>query len=203
MVVAKILAQLYPDATVFLNHGNPLELLIAVMLSAQSTDKQVNKVTEKLFKKYHTIDDYIRAQPKEFEKDIFSSGFYRIKTKNILATARLIKEKFNGRVPNTMEDLLTLPGVARKTANIVLQNAYGSVVGIPVDTHVRRLARLYGLTDEMDPNKIERDLMALLPQQEWKSFSYRLIQYGRDHCPARNHMHEQCPIVIALAGFTP
>jgi len=192
--IAKALAKLYPKATVFLNHGNPLELLVAVMLSAQCTDKQVNKVTAALFKKYRKLDDYAKARIPVFEKDIRSTGFYHAKAKNVIGTAKLIREKFGGKVPRTMEELTHLPGVGRKTANIVLWNAYGILSGIPVDTHVRRLARAYGLTDEEDPNKIEEDLMKLLPRKEWGKISYRLIEYGREYCPARPHDHEKCPL---------
>ena len=167
---------------------------MAVILSAQCTDKKVNEVTEKLFKKYKTLDDYVKASPEEFERDIKSTGFYRNKAKNILAAAKIIKEKFGGRVPRTMEEILTLPGVARKTANIVLGNAYGVVEGIAVDTHVRRLVRLWGLTKENNADKIERDLMQIIPKKEWFNFTYRTINYGRKYCPAKKHDHSKCPI---------
>jgi endonuclease-3 len=191
---AQVLAKLYPNEKVFLDHGNPWELLVAVMLSAQSTDVQVNKVTEKLFKKYRKLDDYVQASQAEFEKDIYSTGFYRTKAKNVLAAAKIVKEQFNGKVPRTMEELLTLPGVARKTANIVLQSAYGVVVGIPVDTHVARFAKVYGFSDETDPVKIERDLMMLFPEKEWLRLAYRIVSYGRQYCPARKHDHANCPL---------
>lgn len=192
--VDRKLKKLFPKAHMLLCYGNNWELLVAVELSAQCTDKKVNEVTEKLFKKYHTLSDYVKANPREFEKDIFQTGFYRNKTKNILAAAKKIQNEFNGKIPKTMEEILTVPGVARKTANVVLGNAYGIVEGIAVDTHVRRLARLWGLTKENDPVKIERDLMEILPKKEWFDFTYRTIDYGRKYCPAKKHNHEKCPI---------
>ncbi len=192
--IIKKLKKLFPRAKTSLNYGNNWELLVAVILSAQCTDKKVNEVTEKLFKKYKTLDDYVKASPEEFERDIKSTGFYRNKAKNILAAAKIIKEKFGGRVPRTMEEILTLPGVARKTANIVLGNAYGVVEGIAVDTHVRRLVRLWGLTKENNADKIERDLMQIIPKKEWFNFTYRTINYGRKYCPAKKHDHSKCPI---------
>lgn len=188
------LKKLFPKAEIALKFGNNWELLVAVELSAQCTDKKVNEVTEKLFKKYRTLDDYVRANPKEFERDIHSAGFYRNKTKNILAAAKMVKGKFGGKLPKTMEEMLEIPGVARKTANVVLGNAYGVVEGIAVDTHVKRLARALGLTDHADPVKIERDLMALIPKKAWFSFTYRLINYGRTYCVARPHDHKSCPL---------
>jgi len=170
-------------------------MLIAVILSAQCTDKKVNEVTEALFKKYRTLDDYVNADLAEFEHRIHSTGFYHNKAKNILGAARMLKEQFDSVIPKTMEEMLLLPGVARKTANVVLGNAYGVVEGIAVDTHVRRLARLWGLTDEMNPEKIERDLMEILPREEWFLFTYRVIEYGRNYCPARpRHDHMNCPV---------
>lgn len=192
--IARALAKLFPKSKVFLNHGNPWELLVAVMLSAQCTDKQVNKVTAKLFKKYRRLSDYLKVSRKEFEKDIFATGFYKNKAKHILGVAETIQERFRGKVPKTMQEMLTLKGVGRKTANIVLANAYEIVVGIPVDTHVRRLARVLSLTREENPDKIEQDLMKLFPKREWFPLSYRLIEYGRKYCPARNHNHKQCPL---------
>ncbi len=185
--------KLHPHATIALQYGSNWELLVAVILSAQCTDKKVNEVTAKLFKKYKTLNDYVKAEPQEFEKDIYQTGFFRAKTKNILAAAKMVKERFNGEIPKTMAEMLTLPGVARKTANVVLGNAYGVVEGIAVDTHVRRLAKLFGLTRHHDPVKIEKDLMALLPKKEWFDFTYRLIDYGRMHCTARCK-HEKCPL---------
>ena len=192
--IARALAKLYPQAKVLLSHRNPLELLVATVLSAQCTDAMVNKVTKKLFKKYRTFNDYLKADQKQFAKDIHSTGFYRQKAKHILAAARIIHLKFNDKVPRAMDELLMLPGVGRKTANIVLQNAYGIAVGIPVDTHVRRLSRLLGLTRNTDPDKIEQDLMRLFPKKEWVLLSYRLIAYGREFCPSRSHDHSKCPL---------
>jgi len=185
--ILKKLRELFPDAAIVLKYGNAWELLVAVILSAQCTDKQVNIVTEKLFQKYKNLDDYIKATQEEFEQDVKSTGFYRNKAKNILASAKIVKERFGGKVPDTMEDLLTLPGVARKTANVVLGNAYGIVQGIAVDTHVMRLSQKLGLTDYKDPVKIERDLMELLPQKDWFFFTYGIIEYGRHVCMARKH----------------
>ena len=192
--ITRALKKLFPHAKITLNYGNNWELLVAVMLSAQCTDKKVNEVTQTLFTKYRTLDDYVNADRKEFEKDIRSTGFYRNKAKNILASAKIIKETFGGKVPAAMNELLTLPGVARKTANIVLGNAYGIVEGIAVDTHVKRLSRLLGLTDQTNPNKIEKDLMEIIPKKEWFDFTYRLIEYGRKYCPARPHEHAKCPL---------
>lgn len=192
-IVAK-LKELYPQAKIELNFSNPVELLIAVILSAQCTDKMVNRVTEKLFKKYKSLDDYVNADQTVFEQDIKSTGFYKNKAKNILATTKLIKEQYNSKVPDTMEEILKLPGVARKTANVVLGNAYGIVDGIAVDTHVRRLTNLLGLTESDDPIKIERDLMGVIPREEWLPFSHRLILYGRYYCPAKAHDHSKCPL---------
>ncbi len=158
-----------------------------MILSAQCTDKKVNEVTARLFKKYRKLDDYVRANPSEFEQDIHATGFYRAKAKNILAAARIVSERFKGKVPCTMDELLTLPGVARKTANVILGNACGKVEGIAVDTHVKRFAQKFDLTDSSDPKKIERDLMELLPKREWYGITYRLIEYGRRYCPARKH----------------
>ncbi len=196
--IIKKLKELFPNAKIVLKYSNNWELLVAVMLSAQCTDKMVNKVTEKLFKKYTTLDNYVRADPKEFEIDIRSTGFFRNKTKNILAVAKMIKEKFKGKVPNTMKDLLTLPGVARKTANVVLGNAFGIYEGIAVDTHVRRLSKLYGLTDQDDPDKIEQDLMKIVSKKDWFKFTYLMIDYGRRYCLARRHDHKSCPLILAL-----
>lgn len=200
---AKIVAtlkKLFPKANIALEYSNNWELLVAVILSAQCTDKKVNEVTEKLFKKYPYLDDYIKANPKEFERDIKSTGFYRNKTKNILKSAKIVKEKFSGKIPDTMKEILTLPGVDRKTANVVLGNAYGVVEGIAVDTHVKRLSRILGLTNNSDTVKIERDLMEILPKKEWLGFTYRLIAYGRKYCPARPHNHTICPLKYIRHG---
>lgn len=192
--IDRVFKKLFPCAQCALTYGNPWELVVAVQLSAQCTDKKVNEITPALFKKYRALDDYARADAREFQKYIHASGFFRSKTKNILGAARMVLEKFHGRVPRTMEEILTLPGVARKTANVVLGNAYGVVEGIAVDTHVRRLARALGLTKEWDPNKIEKDLMRIFPKKEWFAITYRLIEYGRKYCPARRHNHSRCPL---------
>lgn len=192
--VVSALKKLFPKAKIVLNYGNQWELMVAVQLSAQCTDKKVNEVTARLFRKYRTLEDYVKAKPNVFEQDIRSTGFYRNKTKNILAAAKLVKQKFAAKLPRTMEEMLAIPGVARKTANIVLGNAYGVVEGIAVDTHVRRLTRRMGLTDNNDPEKIERDLMAILPKKEWPKLTYRLIDYGRKYCSAKPHRHQDCPL---------
>ena len=194
---AKIVAalkKLFPNARIVLNYSSNWELLVAVILSAQCTDKKVNEVTAKLFKKYRALNAYLKANPKEFEKDIRPTGFFRAKTKNILAAANMVKEKFGGKIPKTMAEMLKIPGVARKTANVVLGNAYRVVEGIAVDTHVRRLSQKLGLTDHDDPVNIERDLMALLPKSEWFTFTYRMIDYGRAICPARKHDCQNHPL---------
>lgn len=200
-LILKNLKKLFPQAHIALKYGNNWELLVAVQLSAQCTDKKVNEVTDKLFKKYRTFNDYVEADPQEFERDIHATGFFRQKTKNILAAARIIKEKYKEKVPRTMEEMLKLPGVARKTANVVLGNAYGVVEGIAVDTHVKRLARLLGFTRHADPVKIEKDLMVQIPREEWFDFTYRLIDYGRKYCVARPHKHEDCPLTKILSDL--
>jgi endonuclease-3 len=186
-LISEELKRLFPQAEIALNYGSHWELLVAVVLSAQCTDKKVNEVTSPLFKKYRTLEDYVTADQAEFEQDIKPTGFYRNKAKNILASAKLVKEKYDGRVPKDMQDLLSLPGVARKTANIIQGNAFGIVEGIAVDTHVRRLSIKLALTEQKDPDKIEKDLMQILPQEEWFNFSYRMIDYGRKICAARKH----------------
>lgn len=193
--ILKVLKRLYPHPKCALHYRTPWQLLVAVILSAQCTDKKVNEVTEKLFKKYKTLDDYARAVPTEFERDIYSTGFYRAKTKNILAAAQAIKENFSGNVPKTMGEMITIPGVGRKTANVVLGELYGVTEGIAVDTHVIRLSRLLGLTKHTDAVKIERDLLNIVPEKERVYFSLALILYGREYCPAKRHDHTKCPLV--------
>jgi len=188
--IIKLLRKEYPQARIALNFASPLELLVATILSAQSTDVTVNKVTPALFKKYRTVRDYARADIKEFEKEIYSTGFYHNKSKNIIAAAQMILEKYHGNIPQTMDEMLEIPGVARKTANIVLYNAHGVVAGIPVDTHVRRLSQRLGLSKQEDPVKIEQDLMKLVPRDMWGHFSYLLIDHGRAVCQAKK---PQCP----------
>lgn len=197
-IILKTLKELFPHPKIALNYTTDFELLVAVILSAQCTDKLVNKVTEPLFKKYKTLADYADADLAEFEQDIHSVNFYRNKAKNILATAKIIKEKYGGKIPDTMENLLSLPGVARKTANVVLGNIYHKIVGIVVDTHVKRLSQLYGLTKNDTPEKIEQDLMKIIPKEEWFELSYRLIDYGRAYCTARPHDHANCPLTKVL-----
>lgn len=192
--IIDVLQKEYPKAKTALHFSNPIEILVATILSAQCTDERVNKVTAELFKKYKTVDDYANADIKKFEQEIKSTGFYKMKAKNIINATKIIKEKFNGKVPDTMQDLITLPGVARKTANVVLGNAYGKVEGIVVDTHVRRLSYRIGLTKNTDPNKIEQDLMKIVPKDKWFIFSYLLIDHGRKVCSARRPLCEECVI---------
>jgi endonuclease-3 len=182
----------YPDARIALSYSNPLELLVATVLSAQCTDEIVNRVTSNLFTSYHTVEDYAHANLERFEQEVRSTGFYRIKARNIINAAKLIVANFGGSVPKTMAELITLPGVARKTANIVLYNAYGVIEGIAVDTHVRRVSRRLGLTSSSDPVKVERDLMKKVPKAKWGSFPYLLIEHGRAVCTARHPKYEIC-----------
>ncbi|OHA67747.1 MAG: endonuclease III [Candidatus Wildermuthbacteria bacterium RIFCSPHIGHO2_02_FULL_47_12] len=193
--VVVLLRKLFPSAKIVLKYRNNWELLVAVILSAQCTDKKVNEITEKLFKKYKSLADYVKADPREFEQDIRPAGFFRNKTKNILAAARMVQERFGGKIPRTMEEMLCLPGVARKTANVVLGNAYGIVEGIAVDTHVLRLSQKLGLTKHKDPVKVEQDVMKLVPRKDWFFFTYGMIEYGRRICPARKH---DCKAHVAL-----
>jgi endonuclease-3 len=192
--VIRTLEDAYPGATIALNFSNPLELLIATILSAQCTDAKVNEVTATLFQKYRTPEDYLAVPEDELKADIKPTGFFNQKALSIRETCRRIVEVYDGRVPDTMEDLITLRGVARKTANIVLANAFGKVEGIPVDTHVKRLANRIGFSTESDPDKIEQDLMRLIPREKWSSFSYVLIDHGRAICQARRPQCETCPI---------
>lgn len=181
-----------PDVDIALAHSTPLELLVATVLSAQCTDVRVNEVTERLFKKYRSAHDYIAASQEELEKEIYSTGFYRNKAKNIKKMCEIIVNDFNGEVPDTMEGLLTLPGVARKTANIVLSRAFAKVEGIAVDTHVKRLSFRLGLTENTDPERIEKDLMRLVPKNSWDTFSLLLIHHGRTICSARKPLCRDC-----------
>lgn len=193
------LTKLHPAAGMILRYSTNWELLVAVMLSAQCTDKQVNKVTENLFTKYRTLTAYAKADLGAFERDIYSTGFYRTKAKNIIAAANYLLAHHGGEVPRAMHEMLQIPGVARKTANVVLGNAYGIYEGIAVDTHVKRLARLFGLTTESTPEKIERDLMAIIPKKDWFRFTYLLIDFGRAYCPARPHDHRKHPLGDLIA----
>ncbi|HXG62243.1 MAG TPA: endonuclease III [Planctomycetota bacterium] len=192
--IVEILARTYPDARCALRHRNALELLVATILSAQCTDARVNEVTRELFRKYRTARDYAEADPAELERAVRSTGFYRAKARAIREAARILVEKHGGRVPDTMEALVELPGVARKTANVVLGTWFGKATGVVVDTHVRRVARRLGLTRHEDPKKIEQDLMRILPQEEWIDFSHRLIWHGRRLCTARKPKCAECPL---------
>jgi endonuclease-3 len=190
----ELLEKEHRDAKIALNHANPLELLIATILSAQCTDERVNIVTKTLFKKYRSVEDYAGADLKELEQDIRSTGFYRNKARNIKKCCQMILDKFGSQVPRAMEEILELPGVARKTANIVLSNAYGVVEGIAVDTHVRRLSRRLGLTVNDNPDKIEQDLMKLVPKSKWMRFTELLIFHGRKTCTAKRPKCETCVV---------
>lgn len=190
--IINLLEKVHPDAKLALKWSNPLELLVATILSAQCTDERVNRVTESLFKKYRTAEDYANANLEEFENDIRTISFYRNKARNIKKACQILVEKYNSEVPKTMEDLLSLPGVARKTANVVLSNAYGIFEGIIVDTHVSRVSRRLGLTSETDPEKIERDLMEIVPREKWLRFADLLIFHGRRICTARNPKCDEC-----------
>ncbi len=192
--IVRILSDAYPEAKVALNFSNPLEMLVATILSAQCTDERVNMVTKTLFDKYRTPQDYVKVPESELAADIKPTGFFNQKTRSIRGACQRIADAYHGRVPDTMEDLLTLPGVARKTANIVLGNAFGKVEGIAVDTHVRRLSERLGFSKEHDPDKIERDLMGLIPRPRWFPFTYVLIDHGRAICVARNPRCEACPV---------
>ena len=193
----KIIARLknaYPDAKCSLNHSNPLELLIATILSAQCTDERVNIVTADLFRKYRTCMDYLSVPASELQNDIRTTGFFRNKTKSIQGACKVLNEQYACRIPQTMEELLQLPGVARKTANVVLGNAFGIATGIVVDTHVTRLSRRLGLTTSKPAEKIERDLVELVPKKDWIDFSHLLIYHGRRVCKARKPLCEKCVV---------
>lgn len=191
--IIKVLKKLFPKAKTVLNYKTPWELLVAVILSARNTDKKVNEVTKKLFAKYKSVRGYANADLTELEKDLGQLGLFRQKAKFIKKSAEIIIDKYNGKIPNTMEDLLALPGVGRKTANIVLGNIYKIYEGIAVDTHVTRLSRLFGLTNNKDANKIEQDLMQILPKNEWFNFTNRMIEYGRAYCKS-SCKHTTCPL---------
>ncbi len=196
--IYKRLQQHYPEARSALNWRNPFELLVATILSAQSTDATVNRVTKELFKKYPTAEALAAADRKELERDIYATGFYRRKAKSIQAMAQKLVDEFQGQVPENMEEMLTLPGVARKTANVVLNEAIhsqtGAYEGIAVDTHVKRVAYRLGLTDQTDPEKVEQDLMKLLPRESWRQAANALILLGRQYCTARKPNHADCPL---------
>ena len=192
--ISRQLKSAYPDAKCTLNHANAFELLIATILSAQCTDERVNIVTADLFRKYRKPEDYLKVSPSELQNDIRTTGFFRNKAKSIQGTAKMLTEQYGGRVPNTIVELLELPGVARKTANVVLGTAFGVSSGIVVDTHVTRLARRMGLTEQKQAEKIERDLVEIVPRKDWVVFSHLLIAHGRKICKARNPLCAQCLI---------
>lgn len=204
--IIEILQRVYPTAHCELVFSNPLELLVATILSAQCTDKRVNMVTAELFQRYRTASDYARAGEEEMEEAIHSTGFYRNKAKNIRAMGAELVEKYNGEVPDTMDALIQLPGVGRKTANVVLGNAFGKNEGVVVDTHVSRVSHRLGLTTSRNPEKIERELMALIPREEWTNFSHWLIWHGRQRCYARKpdcagcELQEICPSAFKVNG---
>jgi endonuclease-3 len=190
--VVRRLAAEYPDAKCALHFGNPLELLIATILSAQCTDERVNIVTRDLFKKYRSAKDYASADANQLEQDIRTTGFFRNKAKSIRGCCRLLLERHQGELPSRLEELVELPGIGRKTANVVLGTAMGLATGVVVDTHVHRVSRRLGLTRQNDPVKIEQVLMRLIPQQEWINFAHRMIWHGRRVCTARNPACERC-----------
>jgi len=192
--IIRLLKKEFPSIKCALDFKNPFELLTAVILSAQCTDARVNIITQNLFKKYRTIQDYANVSQKELEKDIHSAGFYRNKAKNIINSAKMILKDFGGKVPDTMEELLLLPGVARKTANVVLGTAFNKSEGIAVDTHVIRISNLLELTKNSDPVKIEQDLMKIVPQKDWTEVSFLIQTLGRRICKARNPDCKSCPI---------
>jgi endonuclease-3 len=195
------LAAEHADAAIALTFRNPLELLVSVMLSAQTTDVNVNRVTERLFEKYHRPEDYLAVPQEELERDIFATGFFRQKAKALRGTMAMLIEEFDGEVPERFDDLLRLPGVARKTANVV-SSERGNAQGIVVDTHVRRLSQRLGFTRQEDPVKIERDLMKLVPREDWARFPHLLIWHGRRICDARNPRCEECPLALDLCPST-
>src|SRR5882762_8640716 len=192
--IIRLLKKAYPDAKCSLNHSNPFELLIATILSAQCTDARVNIVTQDLFRKYRKPEDYLKVSEKELQRDIRTTGFFRNKTKSIQGTAKVLTEQYDGKVPETMEELLELPGVARKTANVVLGNAFGISSGVVVDTHVTRLSHRLDLSREKTAEKIELDLIEIVPKKDWVIFSHLLIAHGRATCKARNPLCDECVV---------
>lgn len=192
--VIRRLNRAYPDAHTALNHTNAFELLVATILSAQSTDERVNIVTADLFRKYRKPEDYLKVPAHELEKDIHSTGFFRMKTKSLQGTAKMLLERFAGEVPHTMDELLELPGVARKTANVVLGNAFGIKAGVVVDTHVMRLSHRLNFSQEKTAEKIEQDLIEIVPKKDWVLFPHLMIYHGRRICKARNPLCEECVV---------
>ena len=192
--VIRLLKRDYPDAKCSLNHTNAFELLIATILSAQCTDARVNIVTQDLFRKYRKPEDYLKVSAKELERDIRTTGFFRNKTKSIQGTAKVLTEEYGGKVPNTIEELLELPGVARKTANVVMGNAFGVSSGVVVDTHVTRLSHRLGLSRQKTAEKIEQDLVTIVPKKDWVIFPHLMIAHGRAICRARNPLCAECVV---------
>ena len=192
--IIRLLKRAYPDAKCSLDHANAFELLIATILSAQCTDVRVNIVTQDLFRKYRKPQDYLKVSPKELEQDIRTTGFFRNKTKSIQGTAKVLTESYGGKVPETIEELLELPGVARKTANVVLGNAFGISSGVVVDTHVTRLSHRLSLSAQKTAEKIEQDLIEIVPRKDWVIFSHLLIAHGRATCKARNPLCAECVV---------
>ena len=192
--IISLLKKAYPDAKCSLNHSNAFELLIATILSAQCTDARVNIVTQDLFRKYRKPEDYLKVPEKELQRDIRTTGFFRNKTKSIQGTAKVLTEQYGSKVPETIEELLELPGVARKTANVVMGNAFGIASGVVVDTHVTRLSHRLGLSAEKTAEKIENDLIGLVPKKDWVIFSHLLIAHGRAICKARSPLCDQCVV---------
>jgi len=192
--IIRRLKRAYPGAKCSLNHSNPFELLIATILSAQCTDERVNIVTADLFRKYTKPEDYLKVSPRELEKDIQSTGFFRNKTKSIQGASKLLSEEYGSQVPHTMDELLELPGVARKTANVVLGNAFGIKAGVVVDTHVTRLSHRLSLTEQKTAEKIEQDLIPIVPRKDWVIFPHLMIYHGRKICKARNPLCAECTI---------
>lgn len=192
--VVRLLVRAYPEATCALDFRTPLELLVATILSAQCTDQRVNQVTKELFRKYRSAADYAQAPARELERMIQSTGFFRNKAKCIQGACQILAEQYKGEVPKDLDSMVQLPGVGRKTANVVLGTAYGIPSGVVVDTHVTRLSRRLGLSQKKDPEKIEQELMELLPRQQWIDFSHRLIRHGRVCCTARRPRCSECPL---------
>lgn len=192
--IIRLLKRAYPDAKCSLNHSNAFELLIATILSAQCTDARVNIVTQDLFRKYRQPEDYLKVSDKELQRDIRTTGFFRNKTRSIQGTAKALTEHYGGTVPSTMDELLELPGVARKTANVVLGNAFGIRAGVVVDTHVTRLSRRLGLTEQKTAEKIEQDLIGMVPKKDWVIFPHLLIAHGRAICKARSPLCAECVV---------
>lgn len=190
--ILRRLDKMYPDVTCALIHGNPWELLVATILSAQCTDKRVNEVTPGLFRKYPTPEDFAAVKPEVLAQDIRSTGFFNNKAKSIVGAAKRVLSEFGGRIPRTMEEMLTIPGAARKTANVVLGTAYGIAAGVVVDTHVTRISRRLDLTKQSDPVKIERDLEKIIPREKWILFSHQVIHHGRALCVARSPRCAEC-----------